>query len=95
MADDVFAVDAEMTSELKEMKVLQGKQILAEMSFVVEPGNYFAEVMIWEVGLVPEHVDSKHLSQKAAAAAAEDNAAAAAAVAFPLPIGLQGLVVDC
>lgn len=93
MADDVFAVDAEMTSESKEMMVLQGKQILAEMNFVVEPGNYFAEVMIWEVELVPEHVESKHLSQNAAAA--EDNAAAAAAVAFPLPIGLHRLVVDC
>lgn len=93
MADDVSAVDAEMTSESKEMMVLQGKQILAEMNFVVAPGNYFAEVMIWEVGLVPEHVESKHLSQKAAAA--EDNAAAAAAaVAFPLPIGYR-LVVDC
>jgi hypothetical protein len=92
VANDVSAVGAEMTLEPKERMVLQGNEILAEMNFVVGPVNYFAEVVIWEVVPVPDHVDSKHLTQKAVAAAAEDNAAAA--VAFPLPIGLHRLVVN-
>jgi hypothetical protein len=91
VANDVSAVGAEMTLEPKERMVLQGNEILAEMNFVVGPVNYFAEVVIWEVGPVPDHVDSKHLTQKAVAAA-EDNAAAA--VAFPLPTGLHMLVVN-
>lgn len=94
MVDDVSAVGAEMISESKEMTVLQGKETLAEMNFVIGTGNYFAEVMIWEVGSVSDHEESMHLSQQAVAvvAAAEDNAAAA--VAFPLPIGLHRLVVN-
>lgn len=81
MADDVFAVDAEMTSESKEMMVLQVKQILAEMNFMIGPGNF-----------VLDHVESVHLLQQAAVAAVEYNAADA--VAFPLPIGLHRLVVN-
>lgn len=67
------------------MMVLQGKGILAEMNFAVVPENYFAEVMIWEVGSAPEPVASMHLMRQAVAVAAGavDIFVVAAAIAFP------------
>lgn len=87
-----------MSLELKGTMVLQGKEIFAGMNFELVPGNYFAEVMIWEAGSVLEHVESMYSMQQAAAAAAVAAVVAAAediavvAVAFPLPIGLHRLV---
>ena len=91
MAGGVSAVGAELTWESKGMMVLQGKEMLAETNFAVVPGDYFAEVMIWEVGIVTEHVVSTYLMRQTAVAAAgaADNAAV---VAFPSPIGLHRLV---
>lgn len=73
------------------MMQLQVKEVHAEMNLEVEPGNYFAKVMmIWEVEIEPGHEASMHLMQQSAAAAAA-NISAVAAVAFPLPTGLHML----
>lgn len=90
MAGDVFAVGAEMTWASKGRTMLQGKVILAEMSFEVEPENYFEEVMIWDVGIV--HVESLHLMWQTVAVVAGAADIAVVAVAFLLPIELHRLV---
>ena len=93
MAGDVSAVGAETSWESKGMMMLQVKQVLAEMNFVVEAGNCFVKVMmIWEVETVPGHVASMQLMQQTVAVAAGAvDIAADAAVAFPLPVGQQWL----
>ena len=91
MASDVSAGAVAMTWELKGMMVLQGKGMLAENYCVIEPGNYFAKLMIWGVGTETGLEASLHLMQQIVVAADAADNADAAAVAFPLLTALHML----
>jgi hypothetical protein len=51
---------AEMIKESLGKTVSQVTEILAEMKFGIESGNYFEANPIWEVVVVTGHVASKH-----------------------------------
>lgn len=88
VADDVSA-GAGMIRESMGKTVYQGTQMLGEVNFVTESGNYFANLKKWGVGPVVGHVAPKNwMLQTVAAAAAAKTVVAAA---FLQPCAWHGL----